>query len=511
MSYLLDGLHEDLNRVKDKPSVETIESNDRPDEIVAKESWLNHLKRNSSKIQELMHGQYKSRLDCPDCKRISITFDPFMMLSLPIPTVEYAKFFLYFIFDDPKVTPTKITLNLPNSTSYAEILERIGAITKAEPRNIVIGLLKDHKLTEIATEDTDASYLKEHAGIPFAYEIPELSKDRMADKKLLVHTYVSADPKGFLESEKVVSFTRLLYLDNTNTLNDVHLKVYDKMRRHINLLYERSERKSPINLEERSIDRLIREYKEVFSDHNDSNSPYRLYYNRLEGKSTKKLGKSKMLPGDNSNFFEFITKEKIDLDNLVLEVKITKPTKLEFLGLNACKELEATSQSEGMSKEYTLQDCLNLFTKKEKLDKDNAWYCNKCKEHKQATKKMEIWKTPDILIIHLKRFKTSRVSSIGSFYYSTGSKKVTATIDFPIKGLDLSNYVLSKENGGCIYDLYGVVNHYGGLGGGHYTAYGKNHFDEKWYDFNDSSVSSASGREIVSSAAYVLFYKRRKN
>jgi len=53
---LIDGLHEDLNRVKIKPFTETIESNNRPDIVVAKESWVNHLKRNQSIIVDLMHG-----------------------------------------------------------------------------------------------------------------------------------------------------------------------------------------------------------------------------------------------------------------------------------------------------------------------------------------------------------------------------------------------------------------------------------------------------------------------
>lgn len=46
--------------------------------------------------------------------------------------------------------------------------------------------------------------------------------------------------------------------------------------------------------------------------------------------------------------------------------------------------------------------------------------------------------------------------------------------------------------------------------GGHYTAYAKNPLSNKWYYFNDSSVSEVRDlREIVSSSAYVLFYKRR--
>jgi ubiquitin carboxyl-terminal hydrolase 4/11/15 len=40
-----------------------------------------------------------------------------------------------------------------------------------------------------------------------------------------------------------------------------------------------------------------------------------------------------------------------------------------------------------------------------------------------------------------------------------------------------------------VYDLFAVANHFGGLGGGHYTAYALNHIDQKWYNFDDSRVS----------------------
>lgn len=59
-----------------------------------------------------------------------------------------------------------------------------------------------------------------------------------------------------------------------------------------------------------------------------------------------------------------------------------------------------------------------------------------------------------------------------------------------------------------MYDLYGVVNHIGGLGGGHYTAYAKH--DEDWYLFNDQRFSLAKEEDLCTSEAYVLFYKRRK-
>lgn len=62
-------------------------------------------------------------------------------------------------------------------------------------------------------------------------------------------------------------------------------------------------------------------------------------------------------------------------------------------------------------------------------------------------------------------------------------------VHFP-KSLNLNNYVLSKLNDNdCIdytYDLYGVDNHYGGLGGGHYTASAYNSVINKWVDYDDS-------------------------
>lgn len=64
-----------------------------------------------------------------------------------------------------------------------------------------------------------------------------------------------------------------------------------------------------------------------------------------------------------------------------------------------------------------------------------------------------------------------------------------------------------KASSEPIYDLYAVSNHYGGLGGGHYTAFAKN--GDRWYDFNDSSVHGVSESSIVGSGAYILFYMRR--
>ena len=86
--FLLDGLHEDLNLVLKKEYVETAEANGRPDAIVAKEAWDKHLLRNRSVVVDTLHGQLKSKVTCPHCDRTSVTFDPFSILSIPLPKDE---------------------------------------------------------------------------------------------------------------------------------------------------------------------------------------------------------------------------------------------------------------------------------------------------------------------------------------------------------------------------------------------------------------------------------------
>jgi ubiquitin C-terminal hydrolase len=94
-------------------------------------------------------------------------------------------------------------------------------------------------------------------------------------------------------------------------------------------------------------------------------------------------------------------------------------------------------------------------------------YCPKCKEHRQASKKLDLWKLPEILVVHLKRFSYSRYMK----------HKLDTFVNFTIRNLDLSKYVnpavVGLNTDLYKYELYAVINHYGGLGGGHYSAYAK--------------------------------------
>ena len=87
------------------------------------------------------------------------------------------------------------------------------------------------------------------------------------------------------------------------------------------------------------------------------------------------------------------------------------------------------------------------------------------------------------------------------------SRKINALVEFPVHGLNLSKYFVEGEKE--VYDLYAVSNHFGNMGGGHYTAFCFNHIYKKWFEFDDQRVSAIDESKLVTKAAYVLFYKKR--
>lgn len=180
-----------------------------------------------------------------------------------------------------------------------------------------------------------------------------------------------------------------------------------------------------------------------------------------------------------------------------------RPDVEQIINHSSVKLKESGQGNGGLS----LDDCFRNFTKPETLDQANLWYCSKCKEHRQARKTMEIWKLPNVLVLSLKRFE---------YRNEILRDKLDAFVDFPLTDLDMAPYCLEKADDGHLqYDLYGVSNHYGSMAFGHYTAFAKSWNDgngEKfpgWYSFDDSHVSPVMPSQVKSSAAYILFYKRK--
>lgn len=102
VGFLLDGLQEDLSRVRKKPYIEKPDSTDEmvnnPEAIaeMAAQVWDITKKRDDSVIADLFTGMYKSTLVCPDCAKVSITFDPFNNLTLQLPIENIWTHVIYY-------------------------------------------------------------------------------------------------------------------------------------------------------------------------------------------------------------------------------------------------------------------------------------------------------------------------------------------------------------------------------------------------------------------------------
>ena len=139
---------------------------------------------------------------------------------------------------------------------------------------------------------------------------------------------------------------------------------------------------------------------------------------------------------------------------------------------------------------------LEQLGKSETLTEGNEWYCDKCKKFQSAEKTMEICSCPEILILHLKRFREGN--------------KLNYIINYPIEGLNMGQYIKYNENDN-IYDLFAVTNHQGNYIGGHFFAYVKNFLNNKWLEFDDEYMKAIKEDEIVSENSYILFYQKRNS
>jgi ubiquitin C-terminal hydrolase len=153
--------------------------------------------------------------------------------------------------------------------------------------------------------------------------------------------------------------------------------------------------------------------------------------------------------------------------------------------------------------ETSIDESIREFIKEEILSGDNQYFCDHCKKKVDATKKMCIWEPPNILIVHLKRFKNDRY----------GSTKTSSKVIFPTDNLDIQSYLSDLHNvKNTTYKLTSISEHRGTCNFGHYVAYCQNSINNKWYEFNDDSVyhvpDDELAKEIVTKNAYILLYTR---
>lgn len=126
-----------------------------------------------------------------------------------------------------------------------------------------------------------------------------------------------------------------------------------------------------------------------------------------------------------------------------------------------------------------IYDCLQKFVETEELADTERFFCNACKSKQPSTKKFWIRRLPNVLCLHVKRFR----------WTTYARTKLDNHIEFPLNGLDMSGYLLNNLSGTrysnagtSLYDLAAVIVHHGnGIGSGHYTAFATNNKVFHWF------------------------------
>lgn len=562
LTFMLDGLHEDVNLVKKKEYVETEEAGDLSHAVASARAWEKHQLRNRSAVVDLMHGQYRSTVVCPTegCGRVSVTFDPFQVVTLQLPaqSVRNMKVFLARLLPIPLPTADSA---MDGDEESRTILQRFFVPV---PKTGTVEMLKA-KLSQLCGIPAEQLFVADvfkgriHETLPDALPVSRIREDDtivVYERRPLV---VAPQEEDRLEDEPTDSnsagdFRVRTDADGTTVGGGIERitvvvhhqrRVTDEMgvpeltlNGTIPLVLSFARRTSVLAFRV-LLWRHIRRY--VIRRDTEDEAELLKALPLLTFKVSAQQALRDGIP---------ITEEALDMP--LVDVLRLNPTGVGGVVVNWANSgpgswparfvekhhltytdhasVEAASKA-AKGTRVTLSDCLNGFTEVEQLDKANTWYCNRCKDHVQASKCMALWKAPEILVLHLKRFEYRNV---------LWRDKLDTLVEFPLTGLDMGPYVLSEQPEGVtspspsavagsssgtgpslqplLYDCFGVVNHFGSMAFGHYTAFtnhavARGQVDEAgqfWHLYDDASVSSATPADVVDRSAYVLFYRRRR-
>ncbi|KAG2179868.1 hypothetical protein INT43_003654, partial [Umbelopsis isabellina] len=172
LAFLLDGLHEDLNRIIKKPYIELPDFDNMPDEEVASKSWAYHKARNDSVIVDLFQGQFKSRLICHECDKVSVTFDPFMYLSLPLPIEKKIKLQVSYVPYDPSRRPMRLHFSLKKDAGIKHLKDHVAELMGVDNSNkLLVTEVFSSKIYKIFTNYEPVGSIQ-NSDVIVVYELP---------------------------------------------------------------------------------------------------------------------------------------------------------------------------------------------------------------------------------------------------------------------------------------------------------------------------------------------------
>ena len=528
MTEFLSILNEDLNKSDKKEYKELKEKGQDETELdCAKRFWDLHLKRNDSIITDLFCGLLKSNVVCSECGFNNITFDPFNTLTLAIPNRNYIKeridkYMDTSLFYIPKYCFGKsctLAIHVPKDIKYKDLGQEINKLDKFGYKldKLIYIKVSDSKLKNIMDLNEEKGDKAE-----FIFAFDDLRKNE--NTKII--------PLYMYKSESISAFPRILFLEENATFAELKKQIYYYARNFITSPYTKNEEEkdsldnklqhlknnNELKTEERekyindSIELIDKEFNKIFVEDKDKEElneyfndfPYKITLTKtfedtnhitlFEGKNNLESLKELNITTDEDSIKSLLENKDYCI-NIILKHK--SKYSIPKINLNSCVSFQGKDVGARV-KEINLDDLLDYFCSDEHLEKGNEWKCGNCHKRVNITKKFSIFYVPKLLIICLKRFAKS----------GYGYGKDDTHINFPIENLDMGKYICGPDKDHSKYDLFAVSQHYGGCGGGHYTAVCKN-IDGNWYSYNDSSVSSTSASSAITSAAYVLFYRRK--
>jgi len=180
---VLDLLCEDLYRKPKKPYVEMVDAKGVSDEKDSMEAWTKHLIRNESMIVDLFHGQYKSTLVCSVCAHVSVTFDPFMTMSLPIPGKKKKLAFFYISYHlNADYTNYSGSVSLRESQTIADFRREFSMKYDLSDGSFLVSIVGDNLVKRLIDQGTKMENLPE--GTILLYEIPPELGPRLAPREV---------------------------------------------------------------------------------------------------------------------------------------------------------------------------------------------------------------------------------------------------------------------------------------------------------------------------------------
>mmetsp|Transcript_6615 Transcript_6615/g.13554 ORF Transcript_6615/g.13554 Transcript_6615/m.13554 type:complete len:1188 (+) Transcript_6615:229-3792(+) len=493
LAYLLDALHEDLNRIRNPPYVEMpgVEKGKKLS-ICGAEAWDAMSLRNSSFIFDNFYGLYKSTCVCPQCEEVSVTFETFNHITLEIPRQLSIDVVVVLVkaCDESPCLPIRYCLQVHPNGVMKDLKAKLSQLSGVHLSKLTLCNVHNHFINKIFNDNEFVSVVATR-GIVFAYETAP------HDDPTQVHVVASHNfPNGNDDTRFGIPF--LMSFDASLTCATISNIIWERVKPFLKV--GRTRLPENFTLENVLDIRVVGANGKAIINRDD-----------LEPLSVAPTGKNTFIEilGDeckSSFIFLLLEWSSLTVDN----ADLSRINYNNFESVTDHSTFSLFQQNNG-TKAVTLDECFTSFTQPERLDDDNMWYCTHCKEHVRAMKTVCLWRLPNILVVHLKRFE---------YRNSFNREKIGVLVDFPLEGLDLGKHAASESPDfvvdvtPAVYDLFGVTNHYGRMGFGHYTAYARrwdeSGVEDTWIEFDDENVSPLdTPSNVVSAAAYVLFYKKR--